>query len=280
MMVLCIFLIFLSLLLINYPKYNWNGLMLINLITKNKKSFMVRNIVLSVAILCAAGTIQAQNLQLHFDSRNSLYGDKVAPINYLTATFEMFKPDQWGSTFMFVDCDFNFDKLNPGLAYAEIAREFKIGDFPLLPHIEYNGGLGLVRGTGSGFSIPSSYLGGVGYPFQLGNFFMSTYVAYKLNAFKELSHDAQWTLTWNSTLANGKISLGGFLDIWSENKNRLGTGDVEGKKMVLLSEPQCWYNITSQFAIGTEVELSYNFVNGNGPDKFYAIPTIATKWNF
>ena len=237
---------------------------------------MLRNIVLSVAILCATGAIQAQNLQLHFDPRNSLYGDKVAPVNYLTATFEMFKPDQWGSTFMFVDFDFNFDKRNPGLAYAEIAREFKIGDFPLLPHIEYNGGLGLVRGMDKGFSIPSSYLGGFGYPFQLGNFFMSTYVAYKLNAFQKVSHDAQWTFTWNSTLAGGKLSLAGFFDLWSENKDRAGVDS--GKKLVLLSEPQIWYNITPQFAIGSEVEVSYNFVVG--ADKFYAIPTIGTKWNF
>lgn len=242
---------------------------------------MVRNIVLSLAILCAAGFIQAQNLQLHFDPRHSLYGDKIgAPVNYLTATFEMFKPDQWGSTFMFVDFDFNFDKRNPGLAYAEIAREFKIGDFPLLPHIEYNGGLGLVRGTGVGFSIPSSYLGGFGYPFQLGSFFMSTYVAYKLNAFQELSHDAQWTVTWNATLAGGKLSLAGFMDLWSEDKSFTEDSDATGKKIVFLSEPQFWYNLTSNFALGTEVELSYNFVNKFNESKFYAIPTIATKWNF
>lgn len=241
---------------------------------------MLRNIVLSVAILLATATIQAQNLQLHFDPRNSLYGDKVgAPVNYLTATFEMFKPDKWGSTFMFVDFDFNGDKRNPGLAYAEIARAFKVGDFPLMPHIEYNGGLGFSR-DGFGFSIPSSYLGGVAYPFQLGNFFMSTYVAYKLNAFQELSHDAQWTVTWNSTLANGKISLAGFLDLWTEDKSFTEDAEAKGKKVVFLSEPQCWYNITSQFAIGTEVELSYNFVNKFSESKFYAIPTIGTKWNF
>lgn len=241
---------------------------------------MVRNIFLSLMILCAVGSVQAQNLQLHFDARNSLYGDNVAPVNYLTATFEMFKPDQWGSTFMFVDFDFNFNKRNPGLAYAEIAREFKIGDFPLLPHIEYNGGLGLVRGTDFSFSIPSSYLGGFGYPFQLGNFFMSTYVAYKLNAFEKASHDAQWTVTWNATLANGKLSLGGFMDLWSEDKLSFDGTEVSGKQLILLSEPQLWYNISSNFAIGTEVELSYNFVNKNRESKFYAIPTIGTKWNF
>jgi len=219
--------------------------------------------------LVALTSLNAQNLQLHFDPRNALYGNDVAAKNYLTATFEMFKPDAWGSTFMFVDFDLNGDKRNIGLVYAEIARAFKIKDFALMPHLEYNGGLG------TGFSIPSSYLAGAEYPFQLGNFFMGTYVAYKLNAFTKLSHDVQWTLTWNSAFPNSKVSLGGFLDLWSENKDRVnGEG---GKKLIMLSEPQLWYNFTSNFALGTEVELSYNFA---GADKFYAIPTLATKWNF
>lgn len=238
---------------------------------------MLRNIVLSFALLFATGILQAQNLQLHFDPRHSLYGDKVnAPANYMTATFEMYKPDKWGNTFMFVDFDFNFDNRSPGLAYAEIAREFKIGDFPLLPHVEYNGGLGLVKGADVGFSIPSAYLGGFGYPFRLGSFYMNTYLVYKLNDFKKVSHDAQWTVTWNSTLVGGKLSLCGFFDLWSENKDR--SGAKSGKKLVMLSEPQIWYNVTPQFALGSEVEVSCNFVSGT--EKFYAIPTLATKWTF
>lgn len=233
---------------------------------------MSRKILLTLLLFSSLGALRAQNLQLHFDPRHTFYGSDVptASQNYLTATFEMFKPDQWGSTFMFVDFDLNNSKKNIGLVYAEIAREFKIGDFPLMPHLEFNGGLG------NGFSIPSSYLAGFGYPFQLGNFFMSTYVAYKLNAFQEVSNDAQWTVTWNATVAGGKLSLAGFFDLWSENKDR--TGAESGKKLIMLSEPQLWYNFTPNFALGTEVELSYNFVVG--PNHFYAIPTLATKWNF
>lgn len=241
---------------------------------------MFRKILFSLAILCATAAVQAQNLQLHFDPRNSLYGDAVSTSNYLTGTFEMFKPDQWGNTFMFVDADLNFNKKNIGLVYGEIAREFKIGDFPLLPHLEFNGGLGLVKGTDFGFSIPSSYMAGFGYPFQLGNFFMNTYLAYKLNAFEEVSNDAQWTVTWNATLAGGKLSLGGFMDLWTEDKSFTEGSGATGKKVVFLSEPQLWYNVTPNFALGTEVELSYNFVNKFVESKFYAIPTLATKWNF
>jgi hypothetical protein len=241
---------------------------------------MLRKILLSLTVLCFTAAMNAQNLQLHFDPRSSLYGDGVASQNYLTATFEMFKPDQWGSTFMFVDFDLNFNKKNIGLVYTEISREFKVGDFPLLPHFEYNGGLGLVKGTEIGFSIPSSYLAGFGYPFQLGNFFMGTYVAYKLNAFQEISNDVQWTVTWNATLANGKISLSGFMDLWTEDKSFSEGSNADGKKAIFLSEPQFWYNCTSNLALGTEVELSYNFVNKFAESKFYAIPTLAAKWNF
>ena len=233
---------------------------------------MLRKLFLFTLSFVAFASLNAQNLQLHFDPRHAFYGDDVAAKNYLTATFEMFKPDAWGSTFMFVDFDFNGDKRNIGLVYAEIARAFKIKDFALMPHLEYNGGLG------TGFSIPSSYLAGAQYPFKLGNFFMGTYLAYKLNAFTELSHDVQWTLTWNSAFPNSKVSLAGFLDLWTENKNR-ATGEG-GKKLILLSEPQVWYNFTPNFAIGSEIELSYNFVNAFAESKFYAVPTLATKWNF
>ncbi|MGI6073684.1 MAG: DUF5020 family protein [Fermentimonas sp.] len=243
---------------------------------------MLRKATLIVSLLVVImGNLHAQNLQLHFDPRNSLYGDDVSRINYLTATFEMYKPDNWGNTFMFVDFDLNGDKRNIGLVYGEIAREFKIKDFPLLPHIEYNGGLGIVRGSdGSGFSIPSSYLAGFGYPFQLGSFFMNTYVAYKLNAFPENSHDVQWTFTWNASLANNKLTLIGFFDLWTEDKSYTGGADESGKKVIILSEPQIWYNITDHLSVGSEIELSYNFVNKFVESKFYAIPTIATKWNF
>jgi len=109
---------------------------------------------------------------------------------------------------------------------------------------------------------------------------MSTYVAYKLNAFQHVSNDAQWTVTWNATLVDGKLSLGGFMDVWTEDKAFTEGGDASGKKVVLLSEPQIWYNLSPHFSLGSEIELSYNFVNKFTESKFYAIPTIATKWNF
>lgn len=239
---------------------------------------MLRKTLLFTLLALAFASLNAQNLQLHFDPRGSIYGkDHFSTGNYLTATFEMFKPDKWGSTFMFVDADFNLEKGNIGLMYTEIAREFKINNFPLMPHIEFNGGLGLFdmgENAVGGYRIENAYLAGFGYPFQVGKAFMSTYVAYKMNAFKKTSHDVQWTVTWNANLCNNKFTLSGFADLWTENKSRIASGD---KKVVFLSEPQFWYNATDQFSVGSEIEISSNF---GGKSRAYVCPTLAAKWIF
>ena len=59
----------------------------------------------------------AQEIQLHYDFSKTR--------NYLTGTFEVFKPDSVGSTFFFTD--FNFGRQDgANLAYFEIARKFNI----------------------------------------------------------------------------------------------------------------------------------------------------------
>jgi hypothetical protein len=51
--------------------------------------------------------------------------------------------------------------------------------------------------------------------------------------------------------------------------------------LVLLTEPQLWYNATEHFIIGTEVEVSNNFVyNTYNDKKFFINPPLAVKWNF
>lgn len=224
-------------------------------------------------------SLQSQNLQLHFDPRSSIHGKESFQSDYMTATFEMFKPDQWGSTFMFVDIDFNLSKGNAGMIYAEFSRKFNINDFPLMPLIEYNGGLGVFEvddnDVGGGYSIPNAYLVGISYPFQLGNVFMDTYVAYKYNAFKETSHDVQWTVIWTGNFASDKLTVCGFADLWTENKSQMNANSE--KKVIFLSEPQVWYNATSNFSLGSEVKISSNFIQNS---EVYICPTLAVKWNF
>lgn len=235
---------------------------------------MKKNLLLTLILCLYSSFIFSQNLQLHYDARHAFHRD-VAPRNYLTATFEMFKPDKWGSTFMFVDLDFNQSRGNIGLAYMEIARDFKLGKSPIMAHIEYNGGIG--KSEGSGFSIPNAYLAGASFNRTFGGVNIGTYLVYKYNAFDKVSNDVQWTVTWNTSLLNDKVTLSGFFDLWTENKDRKeGHG---GKKVILLTEPQVWYNINSNLAVGSEIEISNNFYS-NYNNNVYVCPTLAGKWTF
>lgn len=235
---------------------------------------MKKNI-LSFFVLLSTVGMYAQEIQLHFDPRHALHSD-VAPRNYFTATFQMFKPDKWGSTFAFIDLDFNQSRGNIGLAYMEIYRNFKIGNSPIMPHLEYNGGTAR-GGNNSGFSIPNAYLAGASFVHSFGKINIETYLAYKYNAFNKVSNDVQWTGIWNANFCNDKLTVTGFIDVWTENKDRDKSGGK--KKVILLTEPQFWYNVDKHLAFGSEIEISNNFYS-NYDNKLYICPTIAGKWTF
>jgi hypothetical protein len=76
-------------------------------------------------------------------------------------------------------------------------------------------------------------------------------------------------------LLDGKLTFAGFADFWKEGMD----WDVDGSidtDFRFLTEPQLWYNFNQHFAVGTEVELSNNFIG----DQFFVSPTVALKYTF
>lgn len=226
-------------------------------------------IILVLLIEIIFSTSYAQQLELHYDTRHSLYGSQIAERNYLTGTFEIFKPDTLGSNFVLFDLNFDMFKGNIGMIYTEIARDFQIGCFPIMPHIEFNGGLG------NGFLINNSLLVGGSHNIFWKSWVLNTYFAYKLHLFECLSHDIQWTFIWSKDMLNDKLSFSGFFDLWTENIDH--TSGSNGKKLIFMTEPQLWYNISKSFSFGTELRLTYNFLDEK---RWFAIPTVAVKYRF
>ena len=70
------------------------------------------------------------------------------------------------------------------------------------------------------------------------------------------------------------MTFSGFIDFWrGEKANNHGC-------LVILSEPQLWYNVNKHFSVGTEVEFSNNFIVNYYNDKtFFVNPTLGVKWN-
>lgn len=230
---------------------------------------MIKKALIVFVLIATITDIYAQQLELHYDTRHSLYGSQVAERNYLTGTFEIFKPDTFGSTFVLFDFNFDNTQGNLGMIYTEMARDFRIGQLPIMPHIEFNGGLG------NGYLINNAFLFGGSYNIFCGAWVCNTYLVYKMHLFERISHDLQWTFIWSRDMLGGKLSFSGFLDIWTENADRITA--KQGKKLILMSEPQLWYNISSSFGVGSELRLTYNFLNEK---RWYAIPTVALRYRF
>ena len=210
----------------------------------------------------AALTTNAQNIQLHYDFGRNIYPDQQPDRQKVTITLEQFKADKWGSWYYFVDLDLSRKFLRS--AYTEISREVNLGkQSPFAAHVEYAGLLGVAYiGHTAAFSPTWSVQ-------MLYNRFFKSYEG------TSAYHSAQLTGVWGTTTANKKLTFSGFIDFWRGEKAN-GHG-----MLVILSEPQLWYNATENLSIGTEVEISNNFIYNTYNDKtFFINPTLAFKWNF
>jgi hypothetical protein len=241
---------------------------------KFKKVFSV--FIFAVSIF----SVNAQNIQLHYDFGNSVY-EEYAARPLLTSTVEMFKPDGWGSTFFFIDLDYTAKGVAAG--YIEIARELKFWEGPVSAHIEYNGGMTsfeLSENSYGAARFNNAYLYGATYTSNTADFKAgySLSAMYKYIQKSDKPHNFQITGTWYVNFAkNNMLTFTGFADFWKE---KTGYGDY-----IFLSEPQIWLHFNKMsgvdknfnLSIGSEVELGNNFAAHKG---FFAIPTAAIRWDF
>src|SRR5574344_1918313 len=239
----------------------------------------------SILILfcCALAVVaQAQNLQVHYDFGRKIYSDEQKTRQMVTLTFEQFKADHLGSWFWFIDLDMHHDGMKG--AYTDISREFTLTSTSksssLAAHVEYDGGMTTFK-DGGGTRFQNAVLIGPAWNGHNSDFSATWSVQARYKQYfkyQESKAYASFQLTgvWGLTFAGGKGTFSGFIDLWrGEKANRHG-------QLVLLTEPQLWYNANKHFSIGTEVELSNHFIFPEcASDKsFYVNPTLAVKYNF
>lgn len=235
-----------------------------------KKSFTIA--LLAIAALGA----HAQNIQFHYDFGRNIYPDEEDGRQKVTITLEQFKADKWGSWFYFVDLDLSRKFFKS--AYAEISREINVcKGSPFAVHVEYNGGLAAASG-----SFQQAGLIGAAWNGHTADF-SKTYSVQLM--YKRFFKSYDYTSAFNSFQLTGVWGLNfgksfrfsGFIDFWRGEKP-----DGHGQ-LVILSEPQFWYNATPNLSFGSEIEISNNFIYNTDPNSdkhFFINPTLAVKWNF
>lgn len=240
----------------------------------------------TLALVATTVAAPAQNVQLHYDLGHSIYND-LGNRPSVTTTVEMFKPDTWGSTYLFTDIDYQRDGVAG--AYWEIAREFNVTKNKQWAfHVEYNGGLNSDEDTWNATRFQHAVLAGGAWNWHSADFSRTFSVqALWKYYFKNRHYGArpfngfQLTEVWGIQFAKGFCTFSGFCDLWYDPS--------ANGKWIVISEPQFWWNLNKfkgwekiNLSVGTEWELSNNFVwNDKGEhNRFYFIPTIAAKWTF
>ena len=233
--------------------------------------------ILIAALMCAAAlNVNAQNIQLHYDFGRHIYSDEEGSRQNVTLTYEAFKADGLGSWYYFIDADLDRDGVMG--AYTEISREFTFSkpteSSSLAAHLEFDGGMN------RGGSFQSAALVGPAWNWHNGDFSKTLSVQAMYKQFFSQKYGPkgyasfQLTGVWGVNFAGSKCTFSGFIDFWrGEKYNHHG-------QLVILTEPQLWYNISPKVSFGTEIEISNNFIYNTYNDKsFFINPTLAFKFN-
>ncbi|MBE6258199.1 MAG: DUF5020 family protein [Prevotella sp.] len=235
----------------------------------------MKKIFMMALMAVAALSVNAQNIQLHYDFGRNIYPDQEAGRQKVTITLEQFKADKWGSWYYFVDLDLSRKFFKS--AYTEISREFSFGSgSPFAAHVEYDGGLSEAAGSFQQAALLGAAYNGHSADFSKTWSVQLLYKRYfKSYDYSRAYNSAQLTGVWGLNFAQNKCTFSGFIDFWRGEKAN-GHG-----QLVILTEPQFWYNFTPHFSVGSEIEISNNFIYNLYDDKtFFINPTLAVKWNF
>ena len=250
----------------------------------------------ALAAFCffAVPIVQSQNIQFHHDFGRNIYPTEEGDRMLTTVTFEMFKPDRWGSTYFFTD----FDICRTGVkgAYAELSREFTLGKLKqFAAHIEYDGGLCTDKYSSYGALFQPAVLVGPAWNWANADFSRTLslqlmYKHYFRGAARKAFSSAQATIVWGINFGrDAMFTFSGFADLWLEKVfGDAGGAKSDSHRAVFLTEPQFWFNLNAfkpfkkvKVSVGTEWEVSNNFItNYTNGKSFFVNPTLAAKWTF
>ncbi len=214
-------------------------------------------IIVIMLIMTAPLAAQIQNFQVHY----ALSEDR----QYSWSRFQMFKPDDFGATYTFLDFTYNTEgHKSASMAYFEFWRYIKLPVTErFMATVQYYDGLDNTGSFGNVWTVGLDYLT------VSGPFLFLADLLYRA----EYGMDAniQFQAGLFGLLMDGKIETANVMRIWTAD------GD-DGKDVIFLSALELWYNMTKNIAIGGDVEITKNFLFE--VDGLAFKPGIAVKWNF
>ena len=190
---------------------------------------MKKVVFMTMVLFAIVLTAQSQNIQFHYDFGRNLYSDldgDAADRAPITTTIEMFKPDKWGSTYFFVDMDYNKKAVG---AYWEISREFNFWQKSKLNwlsiHVEFDGGLNSkVSSFNNAWLFGPTYSGhSKDYTKTWSLSVMYKYIPRTVDMMnKKQEQNFHIKGEWVIEFEQGRVTFFGFFDLWCEPRTWIG----------------------------------------------------------
>jgi Domain of unknown function (DUF5020) len=220
-------------------------------------------------------SVHAQTLQFHYDLRKTV-DPKRNPKNYGTLYFEYWKGTDSSSLLIKIQADLLAEKGNMGKVFMQVARSFHVYKAFQL-HLSYSGGMGLTQPREYSYYITNTFAAGLSYPFQWNKAFLSAVLDLKFIPYKKPSFDPIFTLYWWKGLHNYQLEFSGDFSVWTENRDHgdILTSASGGKRFSFFAEPQVWFSLRKNVAIGSRVNLFYHVLYTG--DSFQVYPTVGLK---
>ncbi|MES2111591.1 MAG: DUF5020 family protein [Bacteroidota bacterium] len=235
-------------------------------------------------ILCLF-TLRAfpQSLQLHYDLRHTV-APKHNPQNFPALFFEYFKSQTDTASFIKpgaflfkAEADMQGNKNNIGKAYVQTSQSFRFWKPKVFLSAQYSGGLGVTEPKQYSYYIGNSLGVGPSYSFGAIGAYFTAILYYTHNFLNKPSNDIMLSFYWWKGVFNYKIEFAGDFELYTLNKNQGDdfTRDLKGKTVSFFGEPQAWFNLTKNFAVGSK-QLLYYHVNTT-ENVFQVYPTVAVR---
>jgi hypothetical protein len=216
-------------------------------------------------------TINAQELQLNYDFRYSIDPD-LNKRNFPTLFFKYFKSDTAGrgSTLIQIQSMLNGRQANIGETFVQISQSLRFWKPEVFLALNYSGGLGTTDDS-YGFHIENSYGIGVSKNFIYPRIWISTGLLYRADH-RFRGNNAQLNLFIGGGLFNFKLMYSGSLVFLTRDTV------VGRKKVSFFGDPQLWYGIGHNYAVGTRINVYYHLLKEDNSVQIY--PSLGIKKQF
>jgi len=227
-----------------------------------------------------------QNLQLHYDFMHTV-DPQHQPQNFPTLYFEYFKSmDSTSSfikpgSFLFkVEDDLQGDRNNIGKSFVQVSQSFRMWRPKIFAAVQYSGGLGVTNPVLYSYYINNCISIGPSYPFQWKGAYFNAEIFYNHNMLKRPSNDIMLSFYWGKGFWNYKLEFDGDFELYTLNRNQgdAATQNLKGKVVSFFGEPQVWFKVKGNFAIGSKEIMYYHVITTENLVEVY--PTIAVRVKF